>query len=257
MGTGATWHRRRRPLWKARRSTAQPTSSSGSKAGGRSGRGIADQPRKGLAGRRIEPVRADKRRLFLVLEPLYVVVLFLGDGSYRPTEVSDLEERLVLGRPVDTLDVYSCSVTGLEDGDPALEKYGRSTEEVPSESSEAERPTETPPRTDRPVADVLVDGPVFRGVGNIVRIEVRWVEGLHPRTSGTCSTTGRPPGRLRQRSTGTPTGTGPSAKAVSRAAGLPVRHGSGLWRRPRARGARGVSGPHWCTECEGASPSVG
>jgi endonuclease-8 len=146
--------------------------------------GNADQPLERLEGRTVERVRAVKKRLFLDLDPIHVVIHFLMYGSYRVNEARDLDERLSLECDRDTLNVYSCSAKVLADGDAALAEYDCPAEDVLSPAFDAARATETLRSSDRPVADVLIDQSVFGGVGNIVKNEVLWSCGLHPETPG-------------------------------------------------------------------------
>lgn len=147
--------------------------------------GNADQPLEQLEGRSIDAVRAVKKRLFLDLDALHVVVHFLMYGSYRVNEARDLDERLSLECDRDSLNIYSCSVKVLEDGDAELAEYDRPSEDVLSPAFDAARATETLRSSDRSVADVLLDQSVFGGVGNIVKNEVLWTTRLHPETPGT------------------------------------------------------------------------
>ncbi|MFB6311305.1 MAG: DNA-formamidopyrimidine glycosylase family protein [Salinirussus sp.] len=147
--------------------------------------GNADQPLDQLTDRRIDAVRAVKKRLFLDLGTVHIVIHFLMYGSYRVNETRDLDERLRLECTEDTLNVYSCSVKVLEDGDEELAAYDRPTEDVLSETFDTEQATKALLTDDRPVADVLLDQSVFGGVGNIVKNEVLWEVGLDPSTPAT------------------------------------------------------------------------
>lgn len=147
--------------------------------------GNANQPLQRLEGHEIEAVRAVKKRLFLDADPWHVVVHFLMYGSYRVNERRDLDERLALECDQDTLNIYSCSVKVLEDGDRTLAEYDRPSEDVLSDAFDLDRAVDALLEADRPVADVLLDQSVFGGVGNIVKNEVLWETGIHPLTSGT------------------------------------------------------------------------
>lgn len=144
--------------------------------------GNADQPLDRLPGRTIDDVRAVKKRLFLDAGDQHVVVHFLMYGSYRVNESRDLEERLELVCEADTLTVYSCSVKVLADVDPDLAAYDRPEEDVLSPDFDRAGAVQALAERDDPLVDVLLDQSVFGGVGNRIKNEVCWQEGIHPET---------------------------------------------------------------------------
>ncbi len=105
-------------------------------------------------------------------------------GSYRVNERRDLDERLALECSADTLNVYSCSVKVLEDGDEELAGYDRPEEDVLADAFDAGAAVQALQADERPVADVLIDQAVFGGVGNIIKNEALWEVRLHPLTPG-------------------------------------------------------------------------
>ena len=146
--------------------------------------GNADQPLEDLVGGRIRSIRAMKKRLFLDLDPFHLVVHFLLNGSYRVNERRDLDERLALECGRDSLNLYSCSVQVLEDGEEELTGYDRPQADVLAEAVDGRRAIETLLTDDRPVADILRDQAVFGGVGNLIKNAVLWAVSLHTLVPG-------------------------------------------------------------------------
>jgi endonuclease-8 len=146
--------------------------------------GNARQPLNLLAGKKILDVRAVKKRLLIEVEGATAVIHFLMYGTYRLNEERDMDERLRLVCENDTLNVYHASVKVFTSGDEELEQYDTSEEDVLAEEFGREQAVNALMERDDPVADVLLDQQVFGGVGNIVKNEALWEEGIRPtRTS--------------------------------------------------------------------------
>lgn len=150
----------------------------------KSATGNAKQPLQKLEDKRIEEIRAIKKRLFLDFASLHIVIHFLMYGSYRVNEERDLDERLSLVCEEDTLNIYSCSVKVLEEGDEELSEYDRPREDVLSEMFDIDQAVKTIMSRDDLIADILLDQNVFGGVGNIIKNEVLWEAGVNPNTIG-------------------------------------------------------------------------
>ncbi|MDY6768550.1 MAG: hypothetical protein SVW02_00370 [Candidatus Nanohaloarchaea archaeon] len=144
--------------------------------------GNAKQPLEKLEGRTIEQVRAVKKRLFLDCGDVHAVTHFLMYGTYRLDEERDNDERLKVETGNHVLNVYSASVKVFESGDERLEAYDRPQEDVLTTRFDREQAVDALAGREVTVADVLLDQDVFGGVGNIVKNEVLWEEGVDPRT---------------------------------------------------------------------------
>ncbi|MDY6769419.1 MAG: hypothetical protein SVU88_00435 [Candidatus Nanohaloarchaea archaeon] len=145
--------------------------------------GNADQPLDELGGRTIDRVRAVKKRLFLDCGDVHAVTHFLMYGTYRLDEAKDSEERLHLACGSHTLNIYHASVKVIGGGDEQLAVYDRPQEDVLSPVFDREQAVTALQERDGVVAAVLLDQDVFGGVGNIVKNEVLWAEGIDPRTT--------------------------------------------------------------------------
>ncbi|MFB6294555.1 MAG: hypothetical protein ABEI97_02240, partial [Candidatus Nanohaloarchaea archaeon] len=111
------------------------------------------------------------------------VTHFLMYGSYRLDEQRDREERLRVVTGSHELNIYSAAVKVLQDGDEMLAAYDRPEEDVINPVFDREQALTALQERDGVVASVLLDQDVFGGVGNIVKNEVLWQEGIDPRST--------------------------------------------------------------------------
>ena len=143
--------------------------------------GNAKQPKEKLKGKKIDDIRAVKKRLFIETEEFAAVVHFLMFGSYRINErKEDQKERLYLECTDDRLNLYNCSAKVLGKKQEEFEKYDRPESDVLSEKFDEKKALKKMLDDDRIIADVLLDQEVFGGVGNIIKNEVLYEEGIHP-----------------------------------------------------------------------------
>ncbi|MFB6211663.1 MAG: hypothetical protein ABEI76_09010, partial [Halobacteriales archaeon] len=133
--------------------------------------------------RTIDTVRAVKKRLFLDCGDTHAVTHFLMYGTYRLDEERDKEERLRILTGSHELNIYNGAVKVLEDRDELLRDYDRPEEDVLLPVFDREQALTALQERDGVVASVLLDQDVFGGVGNIVKNEVLWQEGIDPRSS--------------------------------------------------------------------------
>lgn len=145
--------------------------------------GNAKQPIEQLEGKTVDRVRAVKKRLFIDCGPVHAVTHFLMYGTYRLDEERDNEERLKVRTENHTLNIYSASVKILEDGEDLLDAYDRPSEDVLKPEFDREKAVSELLDRQEVVASVLLDQDVFGGVGNIVKNEVLWDEGIDPRST--------------------------------------------------------------------------
>ncbi|MDY6765949.1 MAG: hypothetical protein SVW77_01145 [Candidatus Nanohaloarchaea archaeon] len=144
--------------------------------------GNADQPLDDLHGRTIDMVRAVKKRLFLDCGDTHAVTHFLMYGTYRLDEERDRDERLRIVTGSHELNIYNGAVKVLTDGDELLQEYDRPEEDVLLPVFDREQALKALQQRNSVVASVLLDQDVFGGVGNIVKNEVLWEEGIDPRS---------------------------------------------------------------------------
>jgi endonuclease-8 len=142
--------------------------------------GNARQPIEQLEGRRIERVRAVKKRLVIETDGPAAVFHFYMWGTYRINDRREAPERLRLVGSQDAFNTYHCSAKVLTPDEVAEELDPRG--DVLSQRWDRARALQALAARAQPVADVLLDQDVFGGVGNIVKNEALWRAGVHPRS---------------------------------------------------------------------------
>lgn len=146
--------------------------------------GNARQPQEKLKGEKIGNVRAVKKRLFIEAGEVAAVIHFLMYGSYKINERrEDLDERLTISCTQDELNFYACSAKVLEESDDELREYDDPEADVLSDKFKEGRALEASSASDRIIADVLLDQDIFGGVGNIIKNEVLFESGIHPKST--------------------------------------------------------------------------
>lgn len=143
--------------------------------------GNARQPIGELEGRRIERVRAVKKRLVVETDGPAAVVHFYMYGTYRINERREVDPRLSLRCEEDEFTVYSCSakVWSAKRVREELDPKG----DVLLDAFDADRARRALATREEPVADVLLYQSVFGGVGKIVKNEALWRAGVPPKAA--------------------------------------------------------------------------
>lgn len=144
--------------------------------------GNARQPIEDLRGKRIEAVRAVRKRLFIDTTGPSILIHFLMYGSYRINEQRDKPERIGMKCTRDSLNVYSASVKVLDPGSKEYGDHNQPERDVLSELFDREYALDAMGRDNRVVADVLLDQDIFGGVGNIIKNEALYLAKVDPRS---------------------------------------------------------------------------
>lgn len=144
--------------------------------------GNARQPIEELVGKKIEKVRAVKKRLFIDTDGFSIITHFLMYGSYRINERREKPERIGIRCTKDTLNIYNGSVKVLDPKSTEYMEYDQPERDVLSNAFDKEDALDAMRRDDRIIADVLLDQDIFGGVGNIIKNEVLYLARIDPRS---------------------------------------------------------------------------
>jgi endonuclease-8 len=140
-------------------------------------------PPEKLAGKKLQDIKTWGKHLLLVFPDNFTIrIHFLMFGSYTINSNKDRPERLHLAfARKEALNFYTCSIQPIEQ--PLDDVYDWSADVMnPTwDAAKALKKIKAQP-ADRMICDVLLDQDIFAGVGNIIKNEVLYRTGIHPKS---------------------------------------------------------------------------